>query len=222
MNRRKPSILALAVISEGLLVLLAYATAWITKTPIVWNLSWGVLLVGALCAVPLLVGNHLLWMWTQRHPGSIYARFSREVVRPLCTMVSTKEAFYIGVLSGIGEEVFFRGALSSLIEHHAGSAAALVVSSFLFAYVHFIGNIRRFGRMIPLYTGVGAILWGIYQLTESLAAAATTHATYNFLAITLMKYLDAGKAPPKSSTRDELDDLRGSHETRPLAGPSEH
>lgn len=210
MNRRKPSILALAVISEGLLVLLAYATAWITKTPIVWNLSWGVLVVGALCAVPLLVGNHLLWMWTQRHPDSIYARFSREVVRPLCTMVSTKEAFYIGVLSGIGEEVFFRGALSSLIEHHAGSAAALVVSSFLFAYVHFIGNIRRFGGMIPLYTAVGAVLWAIYETTGSLAGAAMTHATYNFLAIVLMKSLDSRDTARGALTDQRFDEPRES------------
>lgn len=210
MSRKKPSVVALAVISEGLLLLLAYTIAWITKTPIVWNVSTWALVMGALCAFPLLIGNHLLWRWTEKHPASIYARFSREVVRPLCGMVTTREAFYIGLLSGIGEEVFFRGALNDLLMSYAGASAALAVSSFLFAYVHFIGNVRRFGGMIPLYTGVGAILWIICQTTGSLAAAAMTHATYNFFAIVLMKYLDKRETDLTTTTDQIFDEPRES------------
>ena len=191
MTSKSASIVFLALVSEVGFVALAYLIAWLHEDTIVWNPSIQHIAIGAISAVPLLIANHLLWKWTSRNPDSVYSRFSRQVVLPLCRAVSIKDAFLIALLSGIGEEVLFRGALNTLIATHTGDLFALCITSLLFAYVHFIGHLKQFGAMIPLYSIMGAILWMIWQTTQSLTAVATAHATYNFLAIGTIKYLDS-------------------------------
>ena len=180
---RQGSILLLAIISEAVLLLIAYITAYTFSLDLGWNLSVRTLAIGIAAALPLLVGNHLLWRWTRNNPDSVYARFSREVVVPLCRRVTPLEALGIGILSGIGEEALFRGSINLLLTRWGGLWTAIVISSLAFAWIHFIGSFKRYGGMIPLYSAVGGILWIVWFLTDSLAAAAATHATYNFLAI---------------------------------------
>jgi membrane protease YdiL (CAAX protease family) len=140
-------------------------------------------LIGLLAAIPLLMGNALLWRWAILNPTSVYARFSKEVVVPLCQQIPPRDALIIGILSGVGEEALFRGALNNLMASWLGSYMALLLTSLAFACVHFIGNFRRYGGMVPLYTAVGALLWLESSLTGSLGAAAVTHGFYNFCAI---------------------------------------
>lgn len=187
------SILTLAIVSEVALLVIAYAMAWAFSVELSWDVATPSLIIGVLAAVPLLIGNHLLWRWTERNPSSVYARFSREIIVPLCERVTPEQALLIGIFSGIGEEVLFRGTLNLLFIRVGGLTIALVLSSVLFAWVHFIGSTKRYGGMIPLYTAVGGALWLVWYFTDSLAAAATTHATYNFLAIVWIRHL-SGKA----------------------------
>lgn len=179
----------LAVISEVALVLIAYSVAWFYSLEVSWDTSFEAVVIGAAAAAPLLLGNHLLWSWTERNPDSVYARFSREVVVPLCKQVSAWDALLIAILSGIGEEVLFRGTLNMLFLRWGGVWFASILTSIAFAWVHFIGNTKRYGGMLPLYTAVGAVLWLVWYTTDSLAAAAATHATYNFLAIVWIRRL---------------------------------
>jgi len=186
---RRGSILLVAIVSEAILVVIAYLLAYTFSLDIAWNPSARAIALGIAAAIPLLIGNHLLWRWTRTNPDSAYARFSREVVVPLCRRVTPAQAFWIGVLSGIGEEALFRGSLNVLIIGSGGLWLALLVSSVAFACVHFIGSFRRYGGMIPLYSAVGGVLWLVWFLTDSLAAAAATHATYNFIAIVSIRRL---------------------------------
>lgn len=180
---RRGSILLVAILSEAILVLVAYVLAYLFALDIVWNPSVRAIALGIAAAFPLLLGNHLLWRWTQSNPNTVYARFSREVVVPLCRRVTPSQALWIGILSGLGEEALFRGSLNLLMTRWGGLWLALVTSSIAFAWVHFIGSFKRYGGMIPLYSAVGGVLWLVWFLTDSLAAAAATHATYNFIAI---------------------------------------
>ena len=183
-----------AILSEAILVLLAYVLAYLFSLDIVWNPSVRAVALGVAAAFPLLLGNHLLWRWTQRNPDTVYARFSREVVVPLCLRVTPSQAFWIGVLSGLGEEALFRGSLNLLVTRWGGLWLALLISSIAFAWVHFIGSFKRYGGMIPLYSAVGGVLWLVWFLTDSLAAAAATHATYNFIAIIAIRRLSSRDA----------------------------
>jgi membrane protease YdiL (CAAX protease family) len=191
---KRGSILLVAIISEVILVVLAYTIAFGLSLDIAWNPSFRSIIIGATAALPLLIGNHLLWRWTERNPDSIYARFSREVVVPLCQRVTPVQAFWIGILSGIGEEALFRGSINLAIIRTGGLWIALVVSSVTFAGIHFIGSFKRYGGMIPLYSAVGGVLWLVWFLTDSLAAAAATHATYNFIAIIAIRRLSNREA----------------------------
>jgi membrane protease YdiL (CAAX protease family) len=49
--------------------------------------------------------------------------------------------------------------------------------------VHFVGLVRTFGGMLPLYTAVGLYFWALHYWTQSLFAVTVTHATYNLCAI---------------------------------------
>ena len=183
-----------AILSEVILVLLAYVLAYLFSLDIAWNASVRAVALGVTAAFPLLLGNHLLWRWTQSNPDTVYARFSREVVVPLCRRVSPSHAFWIGILSGVGEEALFRGSLNLLFTRWGGLWLALIISSIAFAWVHFIGSFKRYGGMIPLYSAVGGVLWLVWFLTDSLAAAAATHATYNFVAIIAIRRLSSRDA----------------------------
>jgi membrane protease YdiL (CAAX protease family) len=177
------TIFAAALATEGLLVIVSYILTGLFTLHLAWNSSLANLVLGVCCALPLLVGNHLLWRWSLTAPDSVYARFSKQVVVPLCKQVRPPLALLLAVLSGFGEELLFRGALNQIAIANLGWQAAAFLTSLVFAYVHFIGNEKRFGGMIPLYTAVGLYLWGINHLTGSLFCAFVTHAAYNFLAI---------------------------------------
>jgi membrane protease YdiL (CAAX protease family) len=204
--RTGATIVYLAVVSEGLLLLLAYIIAWTIGATIEWHASRLSIATGCACAIPLLLGNHLLWRWTKKNPQSVYSRFSQQVVLPLCRSVSIPQAAIIALLSGIGEEALFRGALNLVLIPFAGETTSLIVTSISFAYVHFIGHMRVFGGMLPLYSLVGALLWVIWASTDSLAAVAAAHATYNFLAIVSMKYLDR-TTPGRSAATVTIDQI---------------
>ena len=186
------AILSAALLSEGLLTLVAYGIYWLTGLSPAFSTSVNHIVLGAVAAVPLLLLNHIIWRWSLKHPQTVFARFSREIIVPLCARISPPLAFTVAVLSGFAEELLFRGALNQVLIESVGTGLAAVISSALFAYVHFIGNLKRFGGMLPLYTGVGLYLWGVTCVTGSLTAAMVAHGVYNFLAIVTIRHKTAG------------------------------
>jgi membrane protease YdiL (CAAX protease family) len=182
------TILATAIITEGILLIVSYIVAGLFEAHLVWGVSGETTLIGVGAALPLLFGNDLLWRWSSKHPYSVYARFSREVIVPLCRNVSVSVACVLALLSGFCEEIFFRGVLNQAITLRLGLVSAAILSSFLFAYIHFIGQVRRFGGMLPLYTAIGVYLWCINALTGSLWSVALTHVVYNFVAIVWIRW----------------------------------
>ena len=185
------TIIAAAVITEGLLVAVAWGLARLCAIPLPMDFTAQSVFVGAAAAIPVLALNHSLWRASLGRPNSVYARFSREIIVPLCRQLSPVLALCVALMSGFAEELLFRGTLNTLFERHVGLFAAAVGTSVLFAYVHFVGNTKRFGRMIPLYVAVGLYLWGVQAWTGSLGAAMVTHGTYNFFAILLIRYVDS-------------------------------
>ncbi len=176
-------ILLAALITEGLLIVVSYVIAGLCDIEVQFFHSSSDLLLGCLYAVPLLGMNKMVWQWSLTHPEGVYARFSREVVSPLCKQVRPPLALTLATLSGFGEELFFRGVLNGLLISRGGLLCAAVVSSFLFAYVHFIGQVKRFGGLLPLYTLVGLYLWLIHLYHGSLFMVMITHGVYNFVVI---------------------------------------
>jgi membrane protease YdiL (CAAX protease family) len=180
-------VLIAAIVSEGVLVAFAALMQLIFAITLEWRISPLALLAGLLLTIPPILANHLLWNHAERHPSSIYHRFSQEVILPLCRQISWPIALAVALLSGICEEWFFRGALNSLCQQHLTPLASCIVTSLLFALVHFIGSFKRYGGMVPIYTAMGTYLWITHYLTDSLAAVALLHAAYNFTVILLVR-----------------------------------
>lgn len=181
------AIIAAAFVTEAVLVAVSLAISVLYGGAIQIGPSVEAALIGAFAAFPLLVLNHLLWRRSLQRPASLLAKFSREVIIPLCRELPPGWALVVALLSGGCEELLFRGALNSVCLDLMGQAPAALITSVLFAYVHFIGSMRRYGGLVPLYTAVGLYLWAVCACSGSLFAAMAAHATYNFLAILLIR-----------------------------------
>lgn len=180
-------ILLAAFISEGILLALSLAISFLFNYPILWNPSWRAIIVGLTLIIPPLIVNNILWRYSETNHGSIFYRFSQEVIIPLCRHITPISAIIVAILSGVCEELFFRGALNSLCTRLVGVELALVSTSLIFAATHFIGSFKRYGAMIPLYTAMGAYLWLVHFYSGSLTAVAVCHGAYNLVVILLTR-----------------------------------
>ena len=180
-------ILGAALISEGILWILSTLILWALDGELIWNISFSTGVTGILLAAPPLCLNMYLWSRAVAAPNSVYGRFSREIITPLCRQISIPTAVSVAILSGWCEEYFFRGALSVALTHYVGAVLSCVVSSLLFAAIHFIGSFKRFGAMLPLYTVMGIYMWLVHLLSGSLFCVAVLHGAYNLAAILHVK-----------------------------------
>jgi len=186
-------VLIAAIISEALLVLLALLTQLIFGVSVRWNPGLWELSLGLCLILPPVVANHFLWGYAKRTPSSVYHRFSQEIIFPLCRQISWPIALIVAILSGVCEEWFFRGSLNQVFLNLLGSPASCLITSILFALIHFIGSFKRYGAMVPLYTLMGIYLWCAHSATDSLAAVALLHGAYNFTVILLVRHSCDGK-----------------------------
>jgi membrane protease YdiL (CAAX protease family) len=180
-------ILLAAFISEGILLILSLAISLFADIPLIWNSSWWAVLVGFALIIPPLIVNNILWRYSETNHGSIFYRFSQEIIIPLCRHITPTAAIIVAILSGVCEEMFFRGALNSLCARLGGIEFAFVVSSLIFAATHFIGSFKKYGAMIPLYTAMGAYLWLVHFYSDSLTAVAICHGAYNLVVILITR-----------------------------------
>jgi membrane protease YdiL (CAAX protease family) len=180
-------VLTAAIASEALLVIFSLCLCTLFDVEVFWNPSGHFAALGSLLALPPLLLNEALWRYSRRRPHSVYSRFSREIIIPLCRQITLPTAVAVAILSGACEELFFRGALNVVAQAHLGAIGACAITSVIFAAIHFVGNVRRFGGMIPLYTLMGAYMWTAAHFTGSLFCAAVLHGVYNFIAIVRIK-----------------------------------
>lgn len=180
-------ILIAAALSEGLLLIAAAIILSLTDLTVAWNAHWRNIALGLALVIPPLAINQGLWRYSDARPDSIYGRFSREIVVPLCRQMNLPISLTVAVLSGVCEEVFFRGALNYLCMYYIGNLPSCILTSAVFAAMHFIGNFKRYGGMLPLYTAMGVYLWTAHYYTDSLAAVAVLHGAYNFVVITIVR-----------------------------------
>lgn len=98
------------------------------------------------------------------------------LARPSRVLLLVPWIVFIGPLS---EEVFFRGYLFRLIRQHAGFPAGLIVSSVMFAAIHF--NLSGF----LIYLLIGCVLGAVYERSATLWTPVVGHMTANGLVLLL-------------------------------------
>jgi len=179
----------------AVLVLAAYGVQRFTATPFppaAAATPRGVALelaLGAACALVLVGLTRLAVRVTEA--GRRLARALSDLLGPLCV----PEALALALLSGIGEELFFRGMLQQQIGY--------VGASVVFGLVH-IGPGREFAPWTGFAVIAGFLFGGLVLLTGSLLAAVVAHAATNAINLVWIGS-DGGEAPPPGDAASPRD-----------------
>jgi len=157
------------VITQTVLVILAWFTWQTFKLPVPWTgtfpLRWPPVLTGAALAA---VGAMAVWLLYRLWPA--FANSTGRSVIPIFRGMSWPTLAVVSVFSAIGEEVFFRATLQSILG--IGWAALL----FTLLHVGVRRELWGYG-MVVLVLGVG--LGYLYAVTGSLVAVIVAHSLYN-------------------------------------------
>ena len=103
-----------------------------------------------------------------------------------------REYVIIALCAGIGEEAIFRGGLMTLLDGYTGPAAAIFLSSLVFALFHLAKPL--IGVIILV---VGVIMGLVYWWTGSLLTVMIGHALYDVWALRRLhlEFIRLGYAP---------------------------
>lgn len=102
----------------------------------------------------------------------------------------------IAVMSGVTEEILFRGVLFRQVERMAGSWIALILTSALFGAAHLINPDSSIWASLAIMVEAGLMLTAIYMLTRSLWPAIGLHAGWNFTQGWVFSVPVSGGLPP--------------------------
>ncbi len=101
-----------------------------------------------------------------------------ELAPPLVDGARGRDLVLVSVASGVGEEVFFRGALQPVL--------GIVVASLLFGALH-VGPDRRYLIWTLWAVGAGFLFGFLYLWTGGLLAPITAHVLHNAATLLLWK-----------------------------------
>lgn len=103
---------------------------------------------------------------------------SDELAPLLVDGARVRDLILVSVVSGVGEEAFFRGALQPVL--------GIVVTSLLFGALH-VGPDRRYLVWTVWAVGAGFLFGALYEWTGGLLAPATAHVLHNAATLLLWK-----------------------------------
>ncbi len=183
---RHPSLVTLALLFEGGLVLIAIAVGWLLGVPALADVRFDTDSVaqGVAATLPMLL---LLSPLARRHHG--LERLRDDVTRqilPLFKNASLPQLALLSALAGLGEEALFRGVLQTWLAQHLGDAGGLVLASIVFGLAHFIN--RSYALLATL---IGLYLGWLYLTSGNLLLPVIAHGLYDFVALIVL--LNDGK-----------------------------
>ena len=144
------------------------------------SISLGILAIALTLRITQWLGNlsHLGWQWLSQE---FHTKLIEPELQPLLKHLQTRlpwpHTVFYGlasiVMAPVAEELLFRGLLYPTIKQNGHPRLAWVVSSIIFALVHF--NLMA---VLPL-TFLAVILTLLYEFTGNLIAPITTHSLFN-------------------------------------------
>lgn len=167
----------------GELLLTILALVWMLKRGLEIQLGPGGWLeniaFGLVVAVLLALANYALLRWA---PDVLGVRSIRQLycatLRPLFAEVGPCDVIIIAVAAGVGEELFFRGALQLEV--------GLVPASLIFGLLHTgARGTVAFGCWVAV---MGSALGGLSMVTDGLLAPIVAHAAYDAAAIWYLRW----------------------------------
>jgi membrane protease YdiL (CAAX protease family) len=108
----------------------------------------------------------------------VLRRISDELAPLLVDGARVRDLVLLSVMSGVGEEAFFRGALQPVL--------GIVATSLLFGALH-VGPHRKYLVWTLWAVGAGFLFGALYEWTGGLLAPATAHVLHNAATLLLWK-----------------------------------
>lgn len=157
--------LAGAVLSRGELPLL-HPSPWLPLAEAGYSPHLVGLAAGAFLALALIASTRFA------SARFVWARRLERDLAPLCRELDGGRVAVLALLSGVGEEVFFRGLLATLL--------GVVASSALFGLAHQLPGRSRW-VWVAWATVAGLLFALVYRGTGSLVAPIVAHVLVNFV-----------------------------------------
>jgi hypothetical protein len=179
-SRRR--LLALAILCEGGLILIAWGFGWLLATPAAATLSWTWrdAFLGVLASGPMLLLFLACVAWP-KGPLARIDRSCRELIVPLFASCTVADLALISSLAGLGEELLFRGVLQGYLSQRFGDTFGLGAASLVFGLFHPLS-----AAYIVLATVMGAYLGFAWTASGNLLVPIVAHGLYDFLALSIL------------------------------------
>lgn len=173
----------MALLFEAGLGLLGVGLAWLADLSLRGQLevTQSAVARGLLATLPMAL--LLMVLMLSRWPAVVEFRQQVEsIVRTLFADSSWLELALISLAAGVGEELFFRGALQSLLARWAHPVVALSVVSLLFGLAHAMST-----TYFVAATLVGFYFGWLAMAYDDLVAPMVAHGLYDFIALTYLQ-----------------------------------
>jgi len=87
----------------------------------------------------------------------------------------------LGIISGVFEEILFRGVLFRIVEESLGTWLALLISAFFFGFAHLFNPNANLFSAVAIALEAGILLSAAYMVTHRLWLAIGIHFAWNFV-----------------------------------------
>ena len=181
-NLDRNTLVAMAVIIEGGLLLLAGAIGWLIGRPVASQFAWNALQagVGLVATIPLVVAV-LLCLQSNWPPLARFRRLVETLIVPIFASCTWFDLAIISLAAGTGEEALFRGIIQTSLANHMQVVVAIGLTSVAFGLAHAI-SVEYF----VLATMVGIYLGWLLYVTGNLLVPITTHGVYDFVMLLIL------------------------------------
>jgi membrane protease YdiL (CAAX protease family) len=178
-------LLPLAVLGEGALILLGGLWIYAARLPV----RLGDLGVAVAAGIGAALGLSVAQWWLQHYaprvaPVARLRELTRTFFLPMFAPLSLAELAAISALAGLGEEIFFRGAMQP--------ALGWPVATIAFGLCH----VSRRSWVLGVWAfAAGGGLAALAIVTDGLLAPIVAHAVYDFVALIWIRRLAAPDPP---------------------------
>ncbi|MCB1164762.1 MAG: CPBP family intramembrane metalloprotease [Leptospiraceae bacterium] len=180
-----------AVFVEGGLGLLAILLGWLTGynplelIRLEWSATFGLTLLAVAPMMILFVCvSYIPWK-----PFRSIRQLLDSIMVPLFGGLTLFELFWMAMLAGVGEELFFRGFLHLWLTEQVGLLGAVLITSILFGLLHWMTAVYAI-----IATAMGALLSYCMLFSDNLLSSILVHGLYDFLALWLYLRIIHGKS----------------------------
>lgn len=177
--------LIMAVIFEGGMGVLAVILGWFFSMRVISKVVWDLeqFLISLAVVLPLALVITLL-LHIRLEPFVQIRKLLLGYFVPMFSSLSVLDLFLMALLSGVGEELLFRGFLQGIATKYMGVVAAVISTNLLFGAAHFVTPL--YGLITFL---IGSLLGVSMAYTDNLMVPIVIHSFYNFISfVYLIKF----------------------------------